>query len=82
MVAIFLKAIAIYFIISFFRSLWRGYKMVDKLKRNANYQFKDFEQPKSQDTEDYKYQGQQNNSFKKSADVIEAEFRIIDKENK
>jgi hypothetical protein len=82
MVAIFLKAIFIYFIFSFFRSLWRGYKMVDKIKKNANHQFKDFNQYQGQGqaTEDYQYQSQHGtNQSKNKSDIIEAEFRVIDK---
>ena len=78
MVAIFLKAVFIYFIISFFRSLWRGYKMVEKIKKKGNDNFQDYQQP-NYNSEKNEYSGQASSRTKKSGDVIEAEFRVIDK---
>jgi hypothetical protein len=68
MVAIFLKAVFLYFIISFFRSLWRGYKMVEKIKKKGNENF-----------QEYQNADQKSSRPKKSGDVIEAEFRVINK---
>jgi hypothetical protein len=68
MISIFIKAISIYFIISFIRSIWKGYKMVEEIKKKGNQNVKDFQQT------DF------SQGHKSSSDnVIEAEFRVINK---
>lgn len=68
MVALLLKAIFFYFIIVFLRSLWRGYKMVDEIKKQSGGTYQDFSGKA----------GPERSS--NNGDIIEAEFRVVKKD--
>ncbi len=69
------KAIFIYFIISFIRSLWRGYKMVEAVKKGSFQKHQDrFENEPRRSTDG------RPDKDNRPEDVIEAEFRVLDKD--
>ena len=73
MVSLLLKGILFYIGIAFIRSIWRGYKMVDGMKRNAGSNYNSHSGGDSRGQQ----RGQQTSP---QGDIIEAEFRVLDKD--
>lgn len=70
MMAIIFKALFIYFLFLFVRSVWRGYRMVEEIKsRSAEYSQTDPFHTRSNPSQP-----------KQAGDVLEAEYRVLDKE--
>jgi hypothetical protein len=70
MMAVIFKALLIYFLFLFVRSVWRGYRMVEEIKsRSAEYSQADPFQTRSNPSQS-----------KQGGDVLEAEYRVLDKE--
>jgi len=72
MMAIIFKALFIYFLFLFVRSVWRGYRMVEEIKsRSTEY---------AQTQNDPFRQRDAQSKGTKSGDVLEAEYRVLDKD--
>jgi hypothetical protein len=70
MIAIIFKAFLFYFLFLFIRSVWRGYKMVEEIKSRAADQSENGAE-KSQS---------HSRGAHQRGDVLEAEYRVLDKE--
>lgn len=72
MMAIIFKALFIYFLFLFVRSIWRGYRMVEEIKsRSTEY---------SQNQNDPFRRSDVHSKKSNSGDVLEAEYRVLDKD--
>lgn len=74
MIAMFFKALFIYLIFLFFRSVWRGYRMVEELKSRAG------EYQNGDTFQNFKNTAEKAQDHSKSGDVLEAEYRVLNKD--
>ncbi|MCO4795075.1 MAG: hypothetical protein KC493_15265 [Bacteriovoracaceae bacterium] len=74
MMTLIFKALFIYFIFLFFRSVWRGYRMVEELKSRSQ----EFGQKAG--FENFQESPSRSNTAGAKGDVLEAEYRVINKD--